>query len=369
MSSSCSVKKQHSSTAVSFHYGPSGPFASQKGRPLANNESSYVFSFLGPKDLARAEHVCRSWKQFISQTDQWKKQCRIQLNSFEFDPGTYLPASHSYKEGLSLVLSRVYDADTYRDRLGVQIEPFPRIPEAPSLKRFNEPDPFDPTKTKGQKYFWMDFPSYFKISVDGDFPFELDKLDDPKDEEAPRLIQKKVGHVELLKEKIGLESKPEKKVLKVPNTINNLGVLFNHPKNGNPSAYDRNSWAAVFDQHGNKRIPSGRICMREDVIGRSLPFALQQAATTKAGVVIPQLGHRILFNLLRHAETNTYPDGQNPWTYARTSTLTVDRRGNPWSSGCGGGGPSGLSVYDDHIDIDSVGVAVGLPAEVQVIGP
>ena len=112
--------------------------------------------------------------------------------------------------------------------------------------------------------------------------------------------------------------------------------------------------------------------MREGVIGRNLTFAQQQAAATAAGVVIPQLGHRILFNFLRHAEAeaNTYPDGRNPWTFARTSTLTVDSQGVAWPSGCGGGGPSGLHVNSHYFDVvhDYVGVAVALPAEVQAIG-
>jgi hypothetical protein len=325
---------------------------------------------LGPKDLARAEGVCRSWNRFIDKTDQWKRLCRIQLNSGAIDPGTYLPACNSYKEGLRLVLSRVYDENRYRYHLGAQVEPFPRSSEALSLKRFNEPDPCDPTQTKGQKYVWMDSPSYFKIPVDGDFPFELDKPDDPNDEEAPQLIQRKSGDVERLRRLVGLGSEPEKKILKVPNTINNLGVLFKHPKNGNPSTYDY-IWDKISAQHGNKRIPQGRLCMREDVIGRNLTFAQQQAAATEAGVVIPQLGHRILFNFLRHAETNTYPDGQDPWTFARTSTLTRDSEGNDWPSGCGAGGPSGLNVHNcsNFFDSDSVGVAVALPAEVQAIGP
>ena len=114
--------------------------------------------------------------------------------------------------------------------------------------------------------------------------------------------------------------------------------------------------------------------MREDVTKMKLPFfpllAQQQAAETEAGVGIPQLGHRILFNFLRHAETNTYPDGQDPWTFARTSTLTVDSQGTAWPSGCGGGGPSGLYVSRLFIGgHDDVGVAVALPAEVQAIGP
>ena len=199
--SASSVGKQDPSSALPFYYGPSGPFASPKGRPLANDEFGRVLSFLNPKDLARAEGVCRSWKQFIDETEQWKRQCEVHLNSGAADPKTYLPACNSYKEVLRLVFSRVYDEKTYQYYLGAQVEPFPRIPETLSLKRFNEPDPCDRTKTIGQNYVWIDSPSYFEILVDGDFPFELDKSDDPNDEEAPRLIQKEVTLVESFEKK------------------------------------------------------------------------------------------------------------------------------------------------------------------------
>jgi hypothetical protein len=58
--SACSAEKHHSNTAISPYYGPLGPFASPKGRALANVEFDHSLSFLGPKDLARAEGVCRS---------------------------------------------------------------------------------------------------------------------------------------------------------------------------------------------------------------------------------------------------------------------------------------------------------------------
>ena len=363
--SASSTGKQDPSTALSFYYGPLGPFASPEGRPLTNDAFGHVLSFLHPKDLARVEGVCRSWKRFIDETEQWKRHCEMHLNSGAADPKTYLPARNSYKEVLRLVFSRVYDEKAYQYYLGAQVEPFSRISETLSLRRFNEPDPCDRTKTIGQNYVWIDSPSYFEILVDGDFPFELDKSDDPNDEEAPRLIQKEVVLVESLKRKIGLV---EKNILKVPNTINNLGVLFKHPKNGSPSAYDY-VWEVILKQHGNKRIPQGRICMREDVIGRNQTFNQQQAAATQAGVVIPQLGHRILFDFLRHAETNSYPDGQNPWTCARTSTLTLDLQGTACPSTCGGGGPSGLIVHSLYSDSNLVGAAVALPAEGQAIGP
>jgi hypothetical protein len=320
--------------------------------------------FLDPKDLARAERVCRGWNNFISLRHQWKKQCQIRLNiPTSMDPNSFLPKDcRSYKKGIQLASTnaKVLNAKIYKYYLGAEIELVSSIKEI-SLEKRNEPDPCDPTKTKGQKYVWIDSPSYFKITVDGDFPFELDKQDDPNNEEAPRLIEKKVSFLESLKRKMGIGSKLEKRVLKVPNTINNLGVLFKYPKYGHPSTYD-SIWEPISAQHGNKRIPQGRICMREDVIGKNLTFAQQQAAAKKVGVIIPQLGHRILFNFLRYVETKTYPDGEIPRTYARTATLAVDAQGIAWPLDCAGSDPSGLRVdrYFSNINSFTLGVAVAL---------
>ena len=358
------------SAAAPLDYGPRGPFANRTGSPLANVAFDHVLSFLGPKNLARIESVCRSWKQFIiiDKAERWKRQCTIELNSEVFDPGTYRPACRSYKEVLRLIFSRVLDKDTYRSILGAEIEPVPRVPEALSLKRFHEPDPCDGTKTIGEKYFWVDSPSYFKITVEGDFPFELDKADDPNDVEAPRLIPKKeVVPTERFKRKIGLGSGPKKEVLKVPNTINNLEALFKHPKNGYPSVCG--IWLNISGQQGNKRIPPGRICMREDVIGSGEIFAEQQRAAAEAGVVILQLGHRILFNLLRHAKTNAYPDGPNSKVcFARTSTVTLQQGTNQLSvCGATSRNPSFLHVgSDDTLSLGTrlaAGVAVALSAD------
>ncbi len=351
---------------------PLDPFTGEEGRDpysvLPNGAFDHVLDFLAPKDLIQAELVCRSWDQFIDTKDQWqwKKQCQNRLNIPDsMDPMKFLPQGcDSYKKGIRLASTKVYDARSYRRILGAEIELVSPTLEAISLEKGNEPDPCDPTKTKGQEYVWLDSPSYFKISVDGDFPFELDKLDDPNDEEAPRLIQKEVGLVESFARMIGLGSKSGKRVLKVPNTINNLGILFNtHPKYQEPSAYYEYSEKEVFNQHGNKRIPQGRICMRKDVIGRNLTFAQQRAAATEAGVVIPQLGHRILFDFLRCAESNG-----TLRTFARTSTLTVltvAGRRVVHGSICGGDGLScGLHAgvsYCGRIVYHLIGAAVALP--------
>lgn len=327
------------------------PFASPIGsRPLASDEFNHALSFLHFKDLARAEAVCRSWNRFIKR-DPWKKQCQKLLNiPTNDDPKSYFPAKLSYKECFVLVCSKIYDEGAYRHFLGAKTEAAPRISD--SLKKWNEPDPCGPASTIGEKYFWMYSPPYFEITVGEDSPLDLDKPDDPNDAEAPRLIRNAVG--------LGSKSR----TLRVPNTINNLGELFKDPKNGNPSMYSEFAWRPIFVQHGNKRIPSGWICMREDVIGTNLSFVQQEEAATEAKVVISGLGHRILFNFLRRAETNAYSDGDIPsWTFALTSTRTIELAGTAVTTGCGGGGHSGLNVLCTESIDNGYGVAVTLPVD------
>ncbi|HSW87233.1 MAG TPA: F-box protein [Rhabdochlamydiaceae bacterium] len=342
-------------------YGPFGPFASPVVRPLRNDEFSHVLSFLKPEELALAERVCATWKHFIKETDQWKKQCQFLLNiPINTDPMDYVPDCSSYKEILQLVLPKIFGEETYQYYLGAEVGPVPRIPKEIAPWKWNEPDPCDPTKLIGEQYDWMYVSKYLEITVDGNSPYYLDKLDDPNDEEAPRLIQKEVES--------GTQSE-EKRVLKVPNTIHNIVELFKNPKKGNPSAYFCVG-EEISNQHGNKRIQPGWICMRKDVIGRGQyqSFSEQQETAKKAGVVIPQLLHRILYNFLKHLETD-YPDGKKPLTRARTSTLTLDSRGITYPSDCGCGlnSPSELRVRNSTISIGSTGAAVALPMKDETI--
>ncbi len=339
---------------------------------ISNALGLHILSFLDFKDLAQAEGVCRRWKLVIATTDQWKKQCQYRLNiSEDLDPRRFLPNGCTPdKRGAQLASTKVYDAKIYRDILGADIEFGPQILKAQSLEKSNEPDPCDPHKTKGQSYVWLDSPAYFCIPVNKRFLFKLNKEDNSDDEEAPRLIP--LSLTERFQRKIIPTSN---ETLKVPNTINNLEVLFKHHlKKGNPSTYFHgqntahtmhvNDCEDVFVQHGDKRIRSGRICMREDVIGRDMDFDRQRAAAVEAGVKISCLGHRILFNFLRHAETNAYQDGEKSSAFARTSTVTVGPRdGFDSPSGCGFEAPSSLAIGLILSCDDNIGVAVALPAE------
>jgi len=127
--------------------------------------------------------------------------------------------------------------------------------------------------------------------------------------------------------------------------------------------------------------------MRKNVIFRNLPFAEQQELVSvmggAGGVVLSELMPRILFNYLEHARSgtaNSYPDGQNPMTFARTSSFFIQwhdpasthaRFPFPDFLGCGYGTSEGLRVEPVQTDPShpAIGVAVTLSPEVRVIDP
>ena len=323
----------------------------------------HILSWLEPKDVEPAARVCKAWERFINETDQWKKQCQIKLGlSSKIDPKNYLPEGPSYKRRLELVFANILDGRVYERHIG-EIGPVPRIPKEISLKKWSERDPCDPTKIIGREYVWMYFPSYIEIERKG---YSLDKIDDPKDLQASKLIRSEEGPERKVLEKI--EFGAQNTTLKVPVTINNLVELFKHPKIGNPSAYSH-IWDQIVEQHGNERRPAGWICMKKDVIGSGLRFAEQQKLALESGVVLSTLLPRILFNFMQHVRSprvNVYPDGQNPWTLARTSTLMRNFEDNcDVPLACGAGGPLGLHIDRSCRGRSDVGVAVSLPEKVQ----
>ena len=374
MSTELVIGKQNSNISRS-PYGPLGPFASpNQGRSLlSNDEFGRVLSFLGPIDLARSEIVCRNWDRFINYTGQWRQQCKTLLGvSTNEDLEKYRPKSPSSKGSLQMLVSSMIDGSVYESYIG-KIGPVPRIPKEISLTRWNEADPCDPTKKIGTEYVWMYRPSHIEISVPRNSPLYLDGPDDANNPEAPRLIERTPEKAEGLLIRLAKKAMPVIK-LKVPVTINNIEQLFKRPKIGNPSKYDL-VWDKIVEQHGNKRIVAGWTCIKKEVIGRNLTYVQQLALANEKGVVPSDLATRILANCwghVRSGEANVYPDGRNPLTLARTSTLTRCSQGNAWPTDCGAGGPSGLGVYSSDeglIGFDLVGVGVALPAEVEAIGP
>jgi len=359
------IEKQNSNIVPSA-YGSLGPFASQKkAKSLCGNEFGHILSFLGPKDLARSEKVCLNWNRFINSTGQWKQQCKIQLGvSTNDELEKFRPKSLSYKGGVKLLVSSIIDDDVYKFYIG-KVGPVPRIPEAISLSQWNVPDPCDPTKTIGTEYFWMYRPSHIEISVPENSPLYLNGPDDITKSDAPRLMERTPEKTEGLV--IGLAKGAIPKIkLKVPVTINNIEELFKRPKTGNPSKYKSIS-NKIVEQHGNKRIEAGWTCIKKAVIGLDLPYVQQLELANKKGVVPSDLVTRILANCwghIRSGKAKIYLDGQYPYTFARTSTLIRDSRDKNWSSGCGDGGPSGLSIICRSLDNAFVGMGVELSAKV-----
>ncbi|HSX14212.1 MAG TPA: hypothetical protein VLE96_07330 [Chlamydiales bacterium] len=321
--------------------------------PLKGSELYHVFSFLEPKDLGRLERVNTVFEDAVGY--QWRSRCRELLSlPIGADLNPFLPEDLSVKTSVLLLSNNVFDERVYDRHIG-DVEPALLASQIKSifLKNCNKPDPCDPTKKIGTEYVLMYIPEYITINRNG---VSLDKADDPNNAEAPRLIQTAANSE-------GVQS--ENTTLKVAVTINNLRELFQEPKIGHPSTYSYIG-DQIANQHGNKRVPAQWVCMRKDVIGRKLTFNQQLELAREKEVVPTELLPRILFNFLisvRAANVNTYQDGRNPWTIVRTQTLTNDSNGNSRSSGCGGGGPSGLRVCNDFIDIgnDNVGVAVALP--------
>lgn len=340
-----SQRLNSSKTAQSLDYGCFGPFASRtKGISLPSALFDQTLSFLAPEDLRAAEEVCPNWSTCIKSTEQWKKQCQYMLGLLpSVDPKEYLSKSLTHKENARMILSSILGKSVWRRYIG-DIGLVPPIPEEISLRNWNKPDPCDPSSTIGKEYIWLYCPSHIVTNLKD---FVLSGPDDPRSPEAAKLIEK-TGSI----------------VQKVPVTIHNIGKLFKRPKTGHSSMYCY-IWPDILEQHGNKKIQPGWRCMRKSVIGRRLPFVRQQELAKVCKVVITQLQARIVYNFLEHARSNVYPDGRNPRTVARTSTLTRDEQGVFWSSGCGIGGSSGLEVSHDRLcDGVDVGIGVMLSAEV-----
>ncbi len=334
-----------------------------------------------------------------------KKSCFIQI-----------PAGPVEKIMLQYMFTNILDHRVYERHIG-KIGPVPMIPKELSLQNWNKPDPCDVAKTIGGEYVWMYCPSHIEIDQRGCF---LDKPDDPTNPQAPKLIlgperlaenaralQKHSLTSEAIQARLGKYtvaecaafeyaalhssiSEPDamntslcessariaaqNTTLKVPVTIHNLLELFKCTTTRTPpicKIFD----AAILQQHGDERISPEWVCMRKDVIGKGCFFAVQQAFAAKSGVVPSGLLHRILFNFLQHVRshgmthwlnTKVYPDGQNPWQYARTSTLTQNTGNIDCPSSCGCGGVEGLEVIQESFpnNLSCVGLAVMLPSKV-----
>lgn len=334
MSTNLKIETQNPSIVT---YGRFGPFASQlQKRFLASIEFSLVLSFFGPKDIARFENVCSDWTRCIHATHQWKKHCQTKARIHTLDPKRYLPAGLSYKEMFLLLCSRIFDESLYESYLCAKVGPVPPIPEEISVSRWLDPDPCEKNTTMGEQGVWMYLPPYLDITIPGDSPWFLDSA------KPPQLLDGRI--VTWNREEPKTKSKNQ--VLRVPITINNFRALMKRANRGDPC----NIWPQISWQHGNTRIVKGWIWMRRYPVKIGLSFIKQQDFVNKRRVAIPDLPSRIWFNVFEHAQSGEYPDGKNPVTYARTSTLTRGWQGTYWPTGCGQGHSNKNTKYLNHLD-------------------
>jgi hypothetical protein len=306
-------------------------------------------SYLEWEDLASTATVCRIWNECIESEDLWETQCRTLFGlSPENDPKVYAPNAPSYKAIFKAVSFAILGPRVYEHCIG-PVGVVSRYPKGSSLQKWNEPDPCDPTRTIGENYVWMYIPSYIETNSE-------DVVLNPNNPGALQFCRRKV-----------------------PVTIENIKKLFEQPKTGYPVTYKLTCQIfldAIVKQHGNSRWPAGWasmrkkgwVCMRKNVIGRKLIFAEQEALARKSGVEIPEFLPRFLFNCLGHVRSGTdniYPDGMDPRSNARTSTLTRDLDGTYRPTACGDGSCFGLLVSTSIFRGPHIGVAVVLPEVVQ----
>ncbi len=275
------------------------PIESAKLGPLPNDQFSEILEYLKPSELACAESVCKSWKEFI-QTIQWPIQTSL------------------HKDGHQKLPSHIFGADVYREHINAKIPSPPPIPDSISLRRWRQPDPFDATQIVGQHYYRIYVPPYFE------------------DEHGQKL----------------------------PPTIGLIRELFKSPKKGAPLPIE--FWMAKSSYEKeleNRPITPGLFWMRRDLIEMDQPLRAQEAVAKKAGLVVAELGHRILLNYLLHATTGKYPDGRKPDRLARTATTVYDlktKQNLPAECGCIDAKGIHVMLWADSNNVD-VGLATRLP--------
>jgi hypothetical protein len=305
--------------------------AASPTRSLIPNELMALFPFFNPQELSRMERVCRAWRQTTQV--EWKRRYQTLLNvDFSVDLKTYFPTScSSCKEALLKVFSKILGPENYRSYLGAKVTPPPKAALTAFCRKFNQPDPCDPKRTIGEEYYLVYSPPDLTVTITPKAPFWLDKD-----------TLRKGGGIECFIKRLRVKTE---ETATIPSTINNISELFRNASKGSPS-YSDHVWERAIEQHGDKRIPSGWICVRENPFQEDYSFAEQRAAALKVGVEIGDLGTRMLFNFLRHTATNVYPDAQGLGSYVRTSTL-VGSVGLNWSVNCGGDNQGSLAICRD----------------------
>lgn len=313
------------------------PFSSN----ISKDNFNQVLSYLTLKDLVRTERVCKFFKTFIEQTEQWKKKCQEIMNlPSKIDPKHFLPDDCSYKRGAFTAASVVLDAKLY-GCFAAKIVPVPPIPREISLEIASEPDPYERTKKIGENYVWFYIPTESEIptkkvyeDIFSQFYFKLDKAENTGDSDAPRLM--------------AVEEIQEKTTLKVPTTIWNVDqVSKKYITKGCTIAHDE-----IYRQHYSRKIQSGWVCMRKGVIEKGKPIEEQIETANRLHLDLVSLDQAVIFNLLMRRNTERYADSEDPktsateergkaslhdFTFAATSTYTILQNGGQLMTGCGTG--------------------------------
>jgi NLR family CARD domain-containing protein 3 len=141
-----------------------------------------------------------------------------------------------------------------------------------------------------------------------------------------------------------------------PLTLDSLGELIQHPKEGEATKYEY-YYGDLKKQYGEQPVGASHwVLMTRDVIpgSRNKSYKDQQQFVVKAGkgYAVPNILDATAAILMAYFARGERLYGKNPWTYTRCQEEV-----GVFQSVSGGFGPAGLSVNYNCGDYDAYGVA------------
>lgn len=122
------------------------------------------------------------------------------------------------------------------------------------------------------------------------------------------------------------------KKLSFPLTINNLEAFMEEEYS---VGYDKFSCPLIFVQHGDALISQSLLFLRTELVFKNMALTDQEESAESHGLIISSLIERIFFNFVSYANSRKMIDMVDlSYTWARTSTYTMDALGVPQSAGC-----------------------------------
>jgi hypothetical protein len=257
----------------------------------------------------------------------------------------------NYKKDLQVLYPITLSGKIISQYLGKVVEKIPPITEE-CFNELQQLDPFEKDKLKAKNYVFIVDPSFVLRTVDQYTPLALD--------DAGNLVENK--QTDAL----------EKKELKIPFSLKNITMLCSYPLKGKENmrvfAYLKDE---VFQQCNTRPDKISVYFMRRHVVdqSRGQPYAKQEKLVKDKGFEMLPLRVRVLFNTVVILKDGTCPDVREPrWTYSRHPD-TVRSGNNVYHSVVGAFVPrAGVRVNSCDFGSDTVGVVLGKPAEVPVIG-